>query len=141
VLRDRSCATHVVLADVKGRARSPNGTALKAHLTALSPRLSLGGSKTQALDAAVEVRVRCSQPCHVRATGRLRLGRRGFGLEPSSADLGSGQTHTLAVRIPSRARRAAAAALDEQGPVSARITVVATAGSMSSQRRRSVKLR
>jgi hypothetical protein len=141
VLRDRSCATHVVLADVKGRARSPNGTALKAHLAALSPRLSLGGSKTQALDAAVEVRVRCSQPCHVRATGRLRLGRRSFGLEPSSADLGAGQTPTLTLRIPSRARRAAGAALDKQGPVSARIAVVATAGSMSSQRQRSVKLR
>jgi hypothetical protein len=141
VLRDRSCATHVVLADVKGRARSPNGTALKAHLAALSPRVSLGGSKTQSLDAAVEVRVRCSQPCHLRATGRLRLGRRSFGLEPSSADLGAAQTRTLTLRIPSRARRAAGTALDKQGPVSARIAVVATAGSMSSQRQRSVKLR
>jgi hypothetical protein len=84
--------------------------------------------------------VRCSQPCRVRVSGRLRLGRRSYGLGPSSAELASGQTGTLALRIPSRARRAAAA-LDEQGPVSARVTAVATAGSMSSQRSRSVKLR
>jgi endoglucanase len=141
VLRDRRCETHAVLSDVKGRARYPNGTALKAHLAALSPRLSLGGPKTQALDAAVEVRVRCSQLCRARTTGQLRLGRRSFDLEPGSADLQPDQTGTFAVRIPRRARRAAAAALHEHDPVTARITVVATAGSMSSRGRRSVKLR
>jgi endoglucanase len=141
VLRDRSCATHAVLADVKGRARSPNGTALKAHLAALAPRLSLGARKTQALDAAVEVRVRCSQPCHARATGRLRVGGHGFELEPISAELRSNETRTVALAVPSRARQAAKAALAARRSVSARITVVVTAGSMSSRGRRSVKLR
>ena len=93
------------------------------------------------LDAAVEVRVRCAQPCHARATGRLRPGGRSFELEPISAELGSNETRTIALAIPSRARRAAKAALAKRHSVSARITVVVIVGSMSSRGRRSVKLR
>ena len=43
VLPDSACSTLSVLADVRGTARAPNGTALKAHLAALAPRVSLSG--------------------------------------------------------------------------------------------------
>jgi hypothetical protein len=134
VLRDRSCATHAVLADVKGRPRSPNGTALKAHLARLAPRLSLEGSKTQKLDASVELRVRCRAACHAGATGQLRVAGRSYRLGSISANLLGGRPRTFALAVPGRARRAG-------GLATARISVLATAGSMSSQRRISVKLR
>jgi hypothetical protein len=71
----------------------------------------------------------------------LRPGGHSFELEAISAELGSNETRTIALAIPSRARRAAKAALAKRQSVSARITVLVSAGSMSSQRQRSVKLR
>ena len=59
VLPDTHCSTFAMLADVKGAARAPNGTAFRAHLRALAPRVTLGGPGTQALDGAIEVRARC----------------------------------------------------------------------------------
>ena len=149
VLPERSCTTLAVLKDVRGTARRPNGTALKAHLAKLAPRLSLGGPSAQVLDAAVEVRVRCKERCHARAAGQLvvETGSRTraaasvtFRLEPASRTLPPGRTRTLALEIPTKARQAAAAALRERRTVSARITIVATGDSHSSQKRRSVKL-
>ena len=55
VLPDSACSTLAVLADV-GTARAPNGTALKAHLATLAPRLSVSGAGSQ------------------RSTGRWRSG-------------------------------------------------------------------
>jgi endoglucanase len=150
VLPHSRCSTHAVLANVKGDARPPNGTALKAHLAALAPRLTLAGPKTQVLDAALELRVRCSQPCRARAAGQLLVATRSaqraaasttFRLQPAARALPVGRTRTLAIKIPRKARRAAAAALRRSQSVSARITIVVTAGSHSSQKTRSVKLR
>jgi hypothetical protein len=46
VLPDTKCSALAVLANVNGRARAPIGKALKAHLAALAPRLTLGGPRT-----------------------------------------------------------------------------------------------
>ena len=149
LLPDTRCSTLAVLADVNGRARAPNGTALKAHLAALAPRLSLGGPKTQVLDAAVEVRVRCKERCDARAAGQLRVATgspnvaaasKTFRLEPASGALPPGRTRRLALEIPRKARQAAATALRGRRPVSALITVVVTNGSHSRRKRRSVRL-
>jgi hypothetical protein len=126
-----------VLADVKGRARAPNGTSFKSHLNRLAPRMTLGGAKTQALDEAIEVRVRCAKACRARATGRLA----GRSLEPGQREVPAGGTRTIAVELPRAARRGAAQALRQGEPVAARITVVATADSLTTRKSRLIKLR
>ncbi len=138
VLPDSACSTLAVLADVKGTARAPNGTALKAHLAALAPRLSLGGGKTQTLDKAVELRVRCTKACFAQATGRLLAAGRTFRLKSASRALAAGRKRTIALKLSKKARRAAARALSRHRSVSARITIVAAAGSRKTL---SVKLR
>jgi endoglucanase len=137
VLPDRRCSTHSVLADVKGRARAPNGTTFKKHMNRLAPRVKLGGAKTQALDDAIEVRVRCAKACRARVTGRLA----GRSLQPAQREIPAGGTRTIAVELPRAARRAAAKALSQGEPVAARVTVVATADSLTTRRSRLVKLR
>jgi hypothetical protein len=139
VLPDRRCSTLAVLAKVNGKPRSPNGTALRAHLRSLVPRLSLGGPKTQTLDVAVEVRVRCGDRCVARAEGQL-IADGALRLEPVSRALQPGRTRTVRLGIPAVARRAAATALGERTAVSARITVVVTDGSHTARRKRSVNL-
>jgi hypothetical protein len=86
----------------------------------------------------VEVGVRCAERCIAKVTGRL-LGR--YPLEAVSLPLPPRRMHTLAVRIPRKARRAAAAALDAEEAVSARITVIVSDGSESTERERVVRLR
>jgi hypothetical protein len=134
LLPDRSCKRQVLLRDVHGRARSPNGKALKAHLAALSPRLSVRARRRQEVDAAVELSARCARACSVRASGTLRIGRRRLWLEPISAQLAAGVRRTLALKIPRAAPRSGR-------HVSVRLSVVASAGSMSSHERVGVKLR
>jgi endoglucanase len=129
VLPDSACSTLAVLADAKGTARAPNGTALKAHLAALAPRLSLGGGKTQALDKAVELSVRCTKACFAQATGRLVVASRAFRLKSASRALAAGRKRTIALKVPKKARRAAATALSHHRSVIARITILAAAGS------------
>ena len=87
-----------VLADVKGTARGPNGTALKAHLAELAPRVSLGGGKTQALDKAVELSVRCTKACFAQVTGRLVAASRAFRLKSASRALAAGRKRTIALK-------------------------------------------
>ena len=43
VLPDTHCSTFAMLADVKGARPRANGTAFRAHLRALAPRVTLGG--------------------------------------------------------------------------------------------------
>jgi hypothetical protein len=138
VLPDNACSTLAVLADVKGTARGPNGTALKAHLAKLAPRVSLGGGKTQALDNAVELSVRCTKACFAQVTGRLVTASRAFRLKPASRALAAGRKRTIALKVPKKARRAAATALSHHRSVIARITILAATGSKKTL---SVKLR
>ena len=89
VLPDTDCSTLTVLADAKGTPHAPNGTALKAHLGGLAPRVSLAGPRAQALDRAVEVSVRCTRACFASATGRLVAAGQGFGLRTAARTLRS----------------------------------------------------
>jgi endoglucanase len=138
VLPDTDCSTLTVLADAKGTPHAPNGTALKAHLATLAPRVSLPAlKKVQTLDRAVEVSVRCTRACFASATGRLLAAGRSYGLKASGRGVKAGRKRVLALRISSKARRAAAAALARHRSVSARITVAASAGT---RKRIAVKL-
>ncbi len=128
VLPDTDCSTLTVLADATGTPHAPNGTALKAHLGGLAPRVSLAGPRAQALDKAVEVSVRCTRACFASATGRLVAAGQGFGLRTAGRTLRSKSRKTLALKLSTRARRAAAKALARHRRVSARITVAAGAG-------------
>jgi endoglucanase len=128
VLPDSACSSLAVIADVKGTARAPNGTALKAQLAALAPRLSLRGGGAQALDGAVELGVRCTKACFAQATGRLQAASRRFRLKPASRAVAAGRRRTIALKLSRKARRAAASALSRHLSVSARITLVAAPG-------------
>jgi endoglucanase len=141
ILPQKACSNFALVRNVKGVARKPNGTALKAHLARLVPRLTLGGDRRQALDTTVEVRVRCSQRCRARARGRLLVARKRFRLEPASGELVAGRAGTLALKLPDEARWAAATSLLEGDSVSARITIVVTNGSHTSTKQRVVRLR
>jgi hypothetical protein len=63
---------------------------------------------------------------------------RSFRLKPASHALTAGRKRTLALRVPRKARLAATSALSRHRSVSARITIVAAAGSRKTV---SVKLR
>ena len=140
-LRPRTnCTMLALLADARGKPRKPNGTALKRHLATLAPRFALGGPATQALDAAVEVSVRCEARCRVGATGTLRAGR-AFRLEAATLDLPGRRARTVALRVPPAAAEAAATALDEGRPATARVTVVASNGSHERRKTRAIRLR
>ena len=100
--------------------------------------MTLGGRGTQALDGAIEVRARCKPTCRARATGRL-LGK--LRLKPVSRVLPGGRTRTLSLSLPRDAAGRRRQALSAGEPVAARITIVVTAGSVSSRKTRVVKLR
>ena len=136
VLPDSACSTLSVLADAKGTPLAPNGTALKTHLAALAPRISLGGGTTQTLDKAVEIKVGCTKACFAIATGRLRAAGKSFRLKAASHGLRAGPKRTLALKLSSKARRAASTALARHRAVSARITLAV----LGSKKTRSVKL-
>ena len=109
----------------RGTPRAPNGTALKRHLAGLAPRVSLAGSDpSQPLDRAIEVSVRCSKACFARASGRLTAAGASFGLKPAARGLSRGRRRALALKVPRRARLAAARALGKGRTVSARVTIV-----------------
>jgi hypothetical protein len=137
VLPDTNCATLTVLADTKGTPAAPNGTALKAHLAGLAPKISLGGGTTQTLDKAVEVSARCTKACFAIASGRLLVASQTFRLKTASRGLRARGKQTLALKLSSKARRAATNALARHRSVSARITLAV----LGSKKTRSVKLR
>jgi hypothetical protein len=138
VLPETDCSTLTVLADTKGTPQAPNGTALKAQLAKLAPRVTLpAAKKAQSLDRAVEVSVRCTRACFASAKGRLLAAGHGYKLKATGRGVKAGRKRVLALRISSKARRAAAAALARHRSVSARITVAASAGT---RKRIAVKL-
>jgi endoglucanase len=137
VLPDTNCSTLTVLADTRGTAAAPNGTALKAHLAGLAPKISLGGGTSQTLDKAVEVSARCTKACFAIATGRVTAAGQSFRLKAASHGLKAKRQRTLALKLTGKARRAASAALARHRAVSARITLTV----LGSKKTRSVKLR
>jgi hypothetical protein len=141
MLPQRGCTSLAMLADAKGTARRPNGTALKAHLARLAPRLTLGPARTQLLGRAVEVRARCLAACRVQASGSLRVGNASVRLVGAGGSLRAGRARTLALAIPGDARQPIALALRRGQRVAARIRVVATNGSHTRSKRATVQLR
>jgi endoglucanase len=137
VLPDTNCSTLTVLADTKGTPAAPNGTALKAHLAGLAPKITLGGGTAQALDKAVEVSAKCTKACFAIATGRLTAAGQSFRLKAASRGVKAKRKTTLPLKLSSKARRAAAKALARHRSVSARITLTV----LGSKKTRSIKLR
>ena len=109
VLPDTNCSTLTVLADTKGTPAAPNGTALKAHLAGLAPKISLGGGTSQTLDKAIEVSAKCTRACFAIATGRLTAAGQSFRLKAASfarEGLFAPLSFRTNCRAASRARRA-----------------------------------
>jgi hypothetical protein len=82
--------------------------------------------------------VRCTKACFAQATGRLVAASRTFRLKSASRALAAGRKRAIAVKVPKKARRAAASALSHHRSVIARITILAATGSKKTL---SVKLR
>ena len=137
VLPDKECSALALLSDTDATPRAPNGTALKAHLAGLAPRITLGGSARQPLDGAVDVRVSCLRRCAVRVTGRLAAGGNTFDLRGATRRMKGRAGRAFALKLPRAARRAAAKALGAGRPVTVTVTVSATGavGSTASKRR------
>jgi endoglucanase len=132
LLPGRSCTSLAVIRDVKGTPRKPNGTALKAHLAKLVPRATLEVDRTQALDGAVELAVRCRARCWVEPSGRVRLGGRTSRMTGRARLLAGRRTGAFELTVPRAARRT------EQA--SARVEVLVSNGSHTTLRRATVKL-
>ncbi len=116
-----------------------------------SPNLRLRGRQIQRLDASVEVGARCDEDCSVTGTGvliisvppregasRVERKRVRFRLRRDSRQATQGETVTLKLRVPRKARGAGRAALRDFRSVIARMSVVATdtAGNESRKKRR-----
>ena len=117
---------------------APNGTALKAHLARLAALVALTAGKTQTLDKAIEVAVRCSRACVASASGRLVAAGRSFRLKPAFRALRAGRKRTLSLKLSRKARRAATSALQRNRAVSARLRI---AGGPGSKKSVSIRLR
>jgi CSLREA domain-containing protein len=94
----------------------------------IAPNARLLGKKAQKLGKQVTVRVKClgSENCITRASGSLRIKGRGKTLPLTASkrvEIRAGATATLAVRVPKKARAAAAAALLDSVKVQALINV------------------
>jgi len=103
-----------------------------------APKLSLSGKSKQRLGSFVQLQVSCTvSPCSTSATGALKIktGGKGAAAQPKltaakSAQVPAGKPIVLKLKIPAKARAAAAKALDEKGgKVTAKITVKGKSGS------------
>jgi hypothetical protein len=117
------------------------------------PELTLGGKKTQKLDGSVEVQAGANEAFTASGTGSLLVTTAGggggksalavkrFKISAASVEVSADETATLKFRVPRKARKAAAKALEEGGRVSARTTVTATDSSGNeATAKRTVKL-
>jgi hypothetical protein len=96
------------------------------------PRATLEVDRTQALDRAVELAVRCRARCWVEPSGRVRLGGRTLPVTGRARVLAGRRTAVFELTVPAAARRA------EQA--SARVEVLVSNGSHTRLRRATVKL-
>jgi glucose/arabinose dehydrogenase len=87
--------------------------------------------------------VRCSEACSVRASGRLRVGRRWFAMRPAAAAAQARPRKRLKVRLTRRGRRVLKRALRRDRRATVRLTLLATdpAGNRSPRARRTVHVR
>lgn len=110
------------------------------------PNARLLGKKKQKLGKKVAIRVRCvgSEACITKATGSLRVKGAGKALPLSASkrvEIRPGATATLVLRVPRKARSAAAAALLNGKKVQAQVTVrVVDAAGNERQLKRTLRL-
>jgi streptogramin lyase len=117
---------------------APAPTAAPVATVKPAPKLSLSGKSKQKLGNVVQLKVSCTvTPCNASATGALKIkpGGKGATTQPKltaakSTAVPAGKSIVLKLKIPAKAREAAAKALDEKGgKVTAKITVKGKAGS------------
>ncbi len=116
-------------------ATTPTGSTTTAAPTVTvkpAPKLSLSGKSKQALGNFVQLKVSCSvSPCSVGATGGLKIKPAGKGptTQPKlkavkNLQVPAGKATVLKLKIPAKAKEAAAAVLAEKGgKATAKITV------------------
>lgn len=93
-----------------------------------SPRLRVDLPRVQRIfhRGHLVARIRCDERCRVEARGRLRAGRRSFGVPRVRVNVAAKRARTLRIRIPARQRRAMLRALKRGKPVRLHITLTAT---------------
>lgn len=144
VIDGQLCSTALIFtgqtADCNGSsaAKATAGVVVPQGGGGAGPGLKLLGSKTEKLDAAVEIQVKCNEPCVAAGAGKLvvvtrttragkrELARRKFNLRPASINLNGKKKGTISLKVPRKARRAGLKALKHGGRVTARTTVTAT---------------
>jgi outer membrane protein assembly factor BamB len=89
--------------------------------------LKLGGKRTQRLGKVVKVKAGCDVACTATGTGKLIVNskRRVFKLKKDKESIAAGETETLKLRIPDKARKTARRSLADDGKAKAKITVEA----------------
>lgn len=111
---------------------TPSPPAASAATAKPAPKLSLSGKSKQKLGSVVQLKVSCSvSPCSAGATGALKLkpGGKGATTQPKltaakSVPVPAGKAVVLKLKVPAKAKEAAAKLLDEKGgKVTAKITV------------------
>jgi glucose/arabinose dehydrogenase len=87
--------------------------------------------------------VRCSEPCSVAATGRLRIGRRSYRMRRAARTAQAGRRARLRLRLTRRGRKSLRRALRHKRKASVRLTLSATdvAGNRSPAVRRVARVR
>jgi len=104
----------LLAADVIGDTKPP-----RTKLTFLNPQDFIAGK-------VVVVKVRANEPVSFFASGQLELPNATWGIYSKRAQAAKGQKVTLRLRIPAKARQAAAEAFAKGRKVIAKVTVSAT---------------
>jgi DNA-binding beta-propeller fold protein YncE len=159
VTDNEGCSTAAVFTGQSASCNGSAGAAASVSFTVPSPvkpKLKLAGRKAQKLGKWLVVRARVDRGARLRAAGALvvkrraphgavaaKRSRRVFELRKATVSARANRTVTLRLKVPKRARRAAADALAAGGRAKARLNVraVSPAGGISRTAKRVVKLR
>lgn len=110
------------------------------------PGLTLSGKKKQRAGKFIRVAGRCDEDCTIAVGGKLVVRGRGatkrYKLRPVRREAGANQKAALRVKLPSKARKAAAKALAGGGKAVARLRASATDGAGNATKaKRTVRLK
>jgi YVTN family beta-propeller protein len=156
VTDNEGCSTRLVFTGQTAMCNAgPSGqsqqqlTAVSAVPDTTSPELSLAGRKKQKLDGAVEVSATCSEDCTAvgkgsvaikfpGSGGKSSLANKRFKLKRTSGQIAAGQTLTLKLKVPFKARIRGLDALKDDAKLTASIGVTAsdTAGNATPAKRK-----
>jgi len=97
------------------------------------PELTLNAKSPQKLGKAIKLSALCDEACAVIATGKLKLknptldpAKQSFKLRPATVNLVANQNGQLNLKVPKRAQRLGAQALEDGGKVKAKLSADAT---------------